>query len=319
MKSISIIIPTFNGRELLKRCLPSVVEAVGYWSKGQEKAEIIVVDDGSKDNSRDFVRENFPLVRVVSLKEQRGFAHACNYGARCSSGEILIFLNNDAQVEVDFIEPLLRGFERGDDIFAIGAKSITPKDWLYNESVSQAYFDKGVFTLVHPQRDRKNDHLDRRRPILYSCGAVFACDRGKFFRLDGFDEIYAPFFWEDVDLSYRSWKRGWPVLYEPASLVYHEHRQTISQVVSNGYAEKIFLRNSYIFTWKNIISPKLFYRHLLYLFYWIGIAFINGRFGDVLALFSALKKWPEIFRKRRIEKRDAVTSDEDILRATWQT
>lgn len=318
MKSISIIIPTFNGLELLRRYLRSVVEAVDHWSKGKEGglAEIIVVDDGSADNSGGFIKENFPRIKVVILESQRGFARACNYGAKCSRGQVLIFLNNDVWVEREFIQPLLDGFEKG-AVFAIGAKSITPKGWLYNESVSQAYFDKGVFTLVHPRRDRKNDYRDRPRPILYSCGAALACDRDKFFKLNGFDEIYAPFFWEDVDLCYRGWKRGWPVLYEPRSVVHHEHRQTISQVVSNDYAERIFVRNSYIFTWKNITSPRFFYRHLLYLFYWIVIAFMKRGGRDLAAFMGALKKLPEILNKRKIQKKEDIRSDEDILKETW--
>lgn len=319
MKLVSVIIPTFNGMELLRANLPSVIEAVEYLSRIDSgvKAEIVVVDDGSTDGSIDFIRKNYIKVNVVPLDRQGGFSHACNMGARYSKGDVFIFLNNDVRVEPDFIDALLRHFDKK-DIFAVGAKSITSKEGLYNESVSQAYFERGAFTLVHPQRNKEKDILDKRRPILYPCGVAFACDRDKFFSLGGFDEIYAPFFWEDVDLGYRSWKRGWKVLYEPESLVYHMHRQTISRVTSNNYAERVFLRNSFIFIWKNITSQKMFYCHIFYIFYWICMTLIHLRLEDIVALVSALRKWPEILKKRRIEKREQTKTDEDVLTQTWQ-
>ena len=92
----SIIIPNWNGRELLEQCLPSVVEAV---RSGGEGHEIIVVDNHSTDDSVPFLKANYPEVKVLELDRNRGFAGGCNAGAAASQSEIIVFLNNDMMVD----------------------------------------------------------------------------------------------------------------------------------------------------------------------------------------------------------------------------
>ena len=96
--SVSLIIPNYNGRQLLAENLPQVMAA----ARG---AEVIVVDDASTDDSVAWLKQRYPLVRLVSLKQNRRFARACNAGVKAARGEIVVLLNNDVSPQVDFLTP----------------------------------------------------------------------------------------------------------------------------------------------------------------------------------------------------------------------
>jgi len=115
--SLSIIIPNFNGKELLKENLPVLLE---HAFAGGNHPEIIVVDDGSSDGSAEFLRDNFPQIKVIPLPQNHGFAYACNAGVNEAKGEIIYLLNSDVKVCAGFLEPLLAHFDK-DDIFAVGS------------------------------------------------------------------------------------------------------------------------------------------------------------------------------------------------------
>ncbi len=99
---------------------------------------------------------------------------------------------------------------------------------------------------------REDAAVDRLFPCFYGGGGSCAFDRRKFFELGGFDELLAPFYLEDTDLGFLAWKRGWKVLYQPASVVHHEHRGTIGKRFSAEYIESILRKNFLLFCWKNI-------------------------------------------------------------------
>src|SRR3990167_11239654 len=106
---ISIVILSWNGLDLLKECLPSVVRAVGIYG---EECEVLVIDNGSPDGSAGYVRENFSSLNILSLAENFSFTKAMNKGIAAARGEVVIALNNDVIVESDFIAPLIRSEER---------------------------------------------------------------------------------------------------------------------------------------------------------------------------------------------------------------
>ena len=120
MQKVSIVIPNWEGRELLKKCIPSVIKAARNYPGD---CEIIVVDNGSKDKSIDYLRSTFPQVRIISLPENRGFSKGMNRGIRGSKNRIVIGLNNDTMVKEDFIKPLVEHFS-DKDIFAVGARML---------------------------------------------------------------------------------------------------------------------------------------------------------------------------------------------------
>ncbi|MCM8803864.1 MAG: glycosyltransferase, partial [Candidatus Omnitrophica bacterium] len=106
-QKVSIIIPNWNGLELLKKNFYSVYESVKLHNS---ENEIIIVDNGSNDKSIDFIKKNFPDVKVIKLKENKGFGYACNIGVKYCKNKIFILLNNDVKVDKNFISPLLKHF-----------------------------------------------------------------------------------------------------------------------------------------------------------------------------------------------------------------
>ena len=95
-------------------------------------------------------------------------------------------------------------------------------------------------------------------PCFYGGGGSCAFDRRKFLELGGFDELFRPFYLEDTDLGYQAWKRGWKVMYQPASVVYHEHRGTIGKKFSAAQIDAVLKKNFILFCWKNIHEWRRF-------------------------------------------------------------
>ena len=309
---VSILVPSFNGKRLLGKNFPSVITAAKNYKGAYE---IIIIDDGSTDGTKDFIKSSFFEVKTIYLENTSGYASVCNYGASHCNGEILIFLNNDVNVDADFIEPLVRHF-KNEAVFAVGARSTVSKKGYINETVSHGFFKNGVLVFEYPGRNANPDFFDRPRPILHVCGVAFACRKDRFLKLGGFDTIFKPFYWEDVDLSYRAWKRGWYSIYEPKSIVYHEHSTTISNFYSEDYIKYISRRNRILFYWKNITDPKLILKHILWLPWWMGRNILREDIGWIKSLKAALSLLGDIKMQRRKEKHEIIWSDAKIINLT---
>ena len=119
--SAAIVIPNWNGRDLLEKYLPSVVAA----AERVPGSEVIVVDNGSTDGSAAFVRERFPQVRVVALEKNLGFGGGSNAGFRAARHDVVVLLNSDMRVEPDLLQPLLDGFT-DEKVFRSPARSSFP-------------------------------------------------------------------------------------------------------------------------------------------------------------------------------------------------
>ncbi|MGH9648754.1 MAG: glycosyltransferase family 2 protein, partial [Bryobacteraceae bacterium] len=216
----SVVIPNWNGRDLLEKYLPSVIAALSH----SPQNEIIVVDNGSEDGSAPFVREHFPQVRVLALERNLGFGGGSNAGFRAASNDIVVLLNSDMRVERNFLEPLLSGFEDA-KTFAVSCQIFfsDPEKPREETGLTEGWWSQGGLRVRH----RVELEIHQLYPCFYGGGGSCAFDRKKFLELGGFDELLNPFYLEDTDLGYLAWKRAWKVLYQPASVVYHEHRGTI--------------------------------------------------------------------------------------------
>ena len=310
MTHASIIIPSYNGRELLARYLDSIVREVAATGEGYE---IIVVDDGGSDDTADFLREQYPEVILLALTHNGGFQRTCNWGARVAKGEIVIFLNNDMAVQPGFLAPLLRHFA-DPQVFAVSARSLIPvgDNARGNESLTAMSWARGEWRVTYPALDDPTLPADQVMSIAYAFGGAVAVDRQKFLAIGGFDELYAPWTVEDVDLSYRAWKRGWRILYEPASVVYHQHSATIS-AHKGKYRRQIMARNYLLFTWKNVTSRRLLAEHLLWLPWWQLWHLCHGRRAYVLGLLRALLRLRQALRARQQKQQDQRHDDHFVL------
>jgi GT2 family glycosyltransferase/glycosyltransferase involved in cell wall biosynthesis len=269
-QSASVVIPNWNGKDLLEKYLPSVIEAMGG-------NEIIVVDNGSTDGSAEFMRAAFPSVKVLALPENLGFGGGSNVGFRAAANDIVVLLNSDMRVAPDFLAPLLEGF-RDPDVFAVSCQIFfsDPNKVREETGLTQGWWQDGGLRVRH----RIDPEIKDLYPCFYGGGGSCAFDRRKFLELGGFDRLLEPFYLEDTDLGYMAWKRGWKVLYQPRSVVFHEHRGTIGKKFREDYIQAVLKKNFLLFCWKNIHDWGRLGSH--FCFTWAG-AVLAVIFGEVQA------------------------------------
>ena len=303
-QNISIVIPTFNGKELLEKYLPSVLDACKDYSF--EKTELIVIDDASSDGTADYLESNFPFIKVIRQQTNKGFSVSANHGIFSAKNRIVVLLNNDVEVANNFLSFFLHHFE-DKNLFAVrpGLKN-TSEDEIIKHPKIGGKFKYGFFDV--PAEVKENTDL-----AFFAGGGACVYDREKFIELAGFDEIFSPFYFEDVDLSYRAWKRGWKIIYEPKCWAYHQGCATISKFYSARYINIITERNKYFLIWKNITDIKLIFEHFVFVPVRIIIFLVCGNFAPLAGLFCALKSLDKIIKKRKIEKQFTKVSDNTIF------
>jgi GT2 family glycosyltransferase len=308
----SVVIPNWNGRDLLEKYIPSIVTAL----RGNPENEIVVVDNGSDDGSADFLRTNFPNVRTLALPNNLGFGGGSNAGFAAAKNDIVVLLNSDMRVAPDFLDPLLAGFT-DESVFAVSCQIFLsdPTKRREETGLTQTWWQDGTLKVSHKQ----DDTIATLFPCAYGGGGSCAFDRRKFLELGGFDELLAPFYLEDTDLGFLAWKRGWKVLYQPASKVWHEHRGTIGKKFSYDHIQGVLKKNFLLFTWKNIHEWRKLGPH--FLFNYAG-ALLSLVFGDepgranLQGWWRAFQQLPEAVISRWKAREFSAIGDTEALRRT---
>lgn len=266
---VSIIIPNRNGAELLQKNLPFVLDAAGG-------NEIIVVDDASTDASLDLLSKKFPSVKVIKKTHNDGFASSVNMGVREATGEIVVLLNTDVRPEKDFLAPLVKHFS-DPSVFAVGCleKSIEGGHTVLRGR-GEAKWEKGFYIHWRGEVDKTT--------TAWVSGGSSAFRKSIWEKLGGMDTMYNPFYWEDIDFSYCAMKSGFTVLFEPKSVVVHEHETgAIKREYPILYVKIIAYRNQFLFVWKNLSDAEILLAHVI----WTSIRLIQSMFrGDIAMLMG---------------------------------
>ena len=308
--SASVVIPNWNGRDLLEKYIPSIIVALS----GNPENEIIVVDNGSADGSAELLRERFPSVRVLALDRNLGFGGGSNTGFRAARNDIVVLLNSDMRVERDFLAPLLEAFT-DETIFSVACQIFfsDPEKLREETGLTQSWWENGSLRVRH----RDDPAIQVLYPCAYGGGGSCAFDRRKFLELGGFDELLAPFYMEDTDVGYLAWKRGWKVLYQPRSVVYHEHRGTIGKRFTAAQIDLVLKKNFALFCWKNIHEWR---RLLAHFFFGYAGAVVTVLFGEsperanFEGLWKAFLQLPAAVRSRARARKLAVIDDTETFR-----
>ena len=315
-KAASLVIPNWNGRDLLQRFLPSWLESI----RSFPCSEIIIVENGSTDDSAAWLAANYPpdrypQLRVLRFNENLGFGCGSNAGFNAAVNDIVVLLNSDMRVEPDFLAPLLEGFS-DPGVFAVSCQIFLgdPSKRREETGLTEGWWQDGALRVGH----REDPAVNRLFPCFYGGGGSCAFDRRKFLDLGGFDELLAPFYLEDTDLGFMAWKRGWKVLYQPASVVHHEHRGTIGKRFSPTYIDSVLKKNFLLFAWKNIHGWNRLAGHFGYSFLasvitaWAGPA--PGRASAEGAARATLQL-PQAIRSRwRARSLASIDDSEAFLR-----
>jgi len=312
--NLSIIIPNYNGEAILKKNLPKVLEAVKEYDKGN--IEIIIPNDPSTDNSKKVIKDFIASITEKHIigktientnKKEAGFSKNVNRGTALATGDILILLNSDVAPHIGFLEPLLKHFEEG-IVFAVGCMDESIEN---GETVLRGRgigkWKRGF--LIHQKGDN-----DKINTLWVSCGSG-AFRKSMWDKLGGLDPLYNPFYWEDIDISYRALKAGYRLVFEPESIVRHEHETgAIKTKYKAGHVRKIVFRNQFTFVWKNITEQKLLVSHILWLPYHCMKAVSNKDWKFFSGLLEALTRYSQIQQSRNKAKKNFVRKDSDILK-----
>lgn len=209
----SVVIPVFNQFAYTHHCLCALAQAGAAID-----FEVIVVDDCSSDGSAERLA-GYPGVRVVRNRENLGFVGSCNQGAALARGELIVFLNNDTQVQPGWLDALAATFDEAADAGIVGSRLIYP-DGRQQEAGGILFSDGSAWNYGHLD-DPNKPHYSYRRAVDYCSGAALAIRADLFKTLNGFDTTFAPAYYEDTDLAFRVRAAGHEVYYQPLSVVVH--------------------------------------------------------------------------------------------------
>jgi GT2 family glycosyltransferase/MoaA/NifB/PqqE/SkfB family radical SAM enzyme/glycosyltransferase involved in cell wall biosynthesis len=297
--SVTLVMPNYNGLNILERSLPSVF-SIKEFASG--KHEVLVVDDASTDGSVEFIRSNYPSVRIISNPKNMKFGETCNVGIKCAKNEIVLLINNDIELSQGFLAHLLKQLE-SDDVFAVTPKMFGWDKESFVWGMHMGRFERGYVRLWNECDIKNKDRITKVSPTVFAIGGAMIFRKSDFLWLGGFDSIYKPNCWEDIDLSYRAWKRGLKVLYEPASLLYHKGRATLT------YERSKEIKNELLFTWKNITDVPMLRKHLNLL----PQNMIEGRVNFLKGFLWAFCYLPKAILHRFLERRYVLVNDRKIF------
>ena len=319
---VSLVVPNYNGRALLSRHVPSWLAAAEAYPG---EAEVVVVDDGSADDSCALLRSDFPGVRLVVHPENRGFGPACWTGATEARHELVVLLNSDVHAEEDFLAPLVRGFE-DPKVFSVSPLILDREGRPSKITVNHPRVRRGELKWdgVSPEVLLRLSRLPWETPLeihsLFGLGGALAFRRERFVALGGFDPLLRPFYHEDVDLGLSAWRRGWTVRVEPRSRVTHEDGGTISRHFAPFRVKVARRRHRLLCQWKHAEGSwwRAHVRNVVLrvLTRWLRL---DARF--YAALWGALRRWPEARRARANERAHTVQPLEQAFRdipVSWE-
>ncbi|HLZ42916.1 MAG TPA: glycosyltransferase family 2 protein [Candidatus Sulfotelmatobacter sp.] len=305
MPEISVIIANWNGKHFLEDCLSSLRRQTF------RDFETILVDNGSNDGSADYVRQNFPEVRLLALAQNLGFTGGNIAGHKLAQGNLIVLLNNDTEADSEWLQEI-----RNASICFPDAGSFASKMMYFDDRrrIENCGFE---LSMAGTTSELGRDELDSPewaypRKIFGACAGAAAYRRNM---LDDIGFLDPDFFmiYEDVDLSFRAQLAGYRCVYLPKAVVYHRYRSTIRKRPGTQvfYAQ----RNIELVYLKNLPTALVLRSAPTRLLYEIGAFVYFFRFGAGTAFLrakvAALLKLPSILRKRwTIQKRKTVKNSE---------
>lgn len=313
---VSIITVNYNGRVHLKKLLPSL-ERCNY-----RNLEIIVVDNASTDDSLRYVRANFPEIIVIGNSKNQLFAAANNQGLAHARGEFCCLLNNDVEVDEDFVAPIIREFLRNNNLAACQPKILDmrrPERFEYAgaaggfiDALGYPFLRGRVFFNV----ERDTGQYDRKVGLFWASGACLFLRKRAVLDVGGFDEAFQ-LHMEEIDLCWRLRLRGWEIICQPESKIWHLGGGTLAQ----AHPEKLYwnFRNNIFLLVKNLspinlglrLPPRLFLDFLA--FVWELAQFRLNYALAILKAYGWLLGHIGQIRQKRVEVQRARQVKDSVL------
>ncbi len=255
MKSISVIIPNYNGLRLFKTYFKHNFNLL---KSLPNDIEIIVVDDASKDDSIAYLKKEYgDELKIIEKKENSGFSETCNIGIKHASKDLVFLLNTDVIIEPGYFEKLQHYFEKN-DTFGVMGRIVG----MHDEEILDA-----ARSPIMIGRKIKPNHFyylndQSLSPTFYLSGAIALMDTAKLKAMNGFNEMFNPYYGEDQELSIRAWRLGWKCYYEHNAICRHEVSATTKCHKSKNFIKRVHFRNRYYIHHLHLQSWDLGLYHL---------------------------------------------------------
>ena len=239
--TISVVLPNFNGRDLLESFLPFTIQAL---KNSNCEYEIILIDDASQDNSVAYIKHHYPDITILQNSQNKGFSFSCNRGISEAKNDLIFLLNSDVKLAPDYLEKLLPYFQ-DNNTFGVMGKILDKTGAKIEVSAKIPRFNGYKLKLDQQVYPKSSCH--GKLPTTFLSGANCLIDREKLITLGGFDELYSPFYGEDLDLSMRAWKMGWTCYYEHEATCIHLGSHTTKSYFQKSRIKEIYFRNRMLF------------------------------------------------------------------------
>lgn len=300
--SVAVVILNYNGKKFLERFLPSVIEH-------SDSSSIVLADNGSTDDSVQFVNANFPSVKVIENKNNFGYARGYNEALKQIDADYFVLLNSDVEVTKGWINPIIELMQSNPTIAACQPKLIdfTQRNLFEYAGASGGFIDtycypfcRGrLFSTVEKDLNQYNEPTE----VFWATGASLFIRADAFKKVGGMDNDYFAHM-EEIDLCWRLKNVGYTIYVHPGSIVYHIGGGTLNKFSS----KKTYLnfRNNLITLTKNHPPAFLFFK-IIYRLILDGVAATSFLFAGtpkhffavIRAHFAYYKRLPQTLRKRK--------------------
>jgi len=273
---VSAIIPSYKGRHLMEKYLSALFDNL------ENNDELIVLEDTGPDDTVPWMKKEFKMksveapfagvdayngsykkgnknisVTLLFNQENQRFGETSNRGVRAAKHNLIFLLNNDVAPHQNCLKHLVPYFE-DDTVFAVGPLEIEHGE---KKGKNKIWFERGMF--IHSAGDDL-----KSGSTAWVSGGSGLFDKKKWLEIGGFDHLFYPAYWEDIDLSFQARKRGWKVLFEEKAIVDHNHETTNASVFGKRKMDQMSWHNANKFVWKNAnFWQKI--AHILWKPYWI--------------------------------------------------
>ena len=300
-KSISVVIPNYNGKHLLERNLPSVFEAL---NSAKTDFEIIIIDDCSTDSSVAFLKQSYPTIRLIISDQNQGFSITCNKGIARAEKDLILLLNTDIELNTNYFETQFKYFDLP-DTFGVMSKIIGAQN---GETQDTARFLKYSGFKI-----KANDFFyveDEKflTPTAYLSGANALIDAKKLKEIGGFN----------FELGLRAWRLGWKCYYDPKCYCIHDHSSTTKNYRTQNWVKAIFFRNRLYVHALHLSRTRLIFwlmqiTFVDLLFMWLGLKFYFYKsFGMFLSNLKYLAHSRKKMKQLLTQHQGSISIDEVI-------
>lgn len=284
---ISVVLLNWNGKNFLEKFLHYIIKYTD-----PKLADIVVIDNASNDNSLEIIRK-FPIVKIVQLDKNYGFATGYNKGLEQLDAKYFLLLNTDVEVTENWLLPMYNLMENNKNIAVCGPKLLNYFDKTLFEYAGAAggFVDKYAYPFcrgrIFDTIEEDNGQYDSAIKCLWVSGAALMIRSEMFFHVGKFDDFFFAH-QEEIDLCWRIKNLGYDIIFEPKSIVYHVGGGTLHK--SNPHKTFLNFRNNLFLIWKNY--PKTYRKKILFIRFFLDSAaslkmlFSNKPF-DFLAIISA--------------------------------